>query len=176
MAKINQGAPSRALLAHAEKDQWRNFFPLKFDARRSGARPGAALMRTARYYFSRSLCMTLTNLSRHARSFGLAASILVSFGLATTASYAASPGDAAPSVKISYVDLDISTDHGLKTLYGRIEDAASQVCPHLISGDFSSVRNQVVSSCRDAAIARAVEQINNPRLSALHANRKSAVG
>lgn len=121
--------------------------------------------------------MTFTYLRRHVRSAALAASILVSGGLAMTASvaYAASDDAAAPSMKVSYADLDISTDHGLKALYGRIQTAATQVCPHLVSGDFSAARNQVVNSCRDAAIARAVEQINNPRLSALYAVRKSAV-
>jgi UrcA family protein len=122
--------------------------------------------------------MTITNLRRHARSVGLAASILVGGGLAMTASvaYAASGDGAAPSMKVSYADLDISTDHGLKTLYGRIQTAADQVCPHLLDGDFNAARNQVVNSCRDAAIARAVEKINNSRLSALYASRKSAVG
>jgi UrcA family protein len=122
--------------------------------------------------------MTSTNASRHPRSVGLAVSILMSCGLAMTAAVAsaASPNEVAPSVKVSYADLDISNDHALKILYGRIQAAASQVCPDLISGDFNAARNRVVSTCRDAAIEHAVEQINNPRLSALRANRKSTVG
>jgi UrcA family protein len=122
--------------------------------------------------------MTLTNPTRHPRSVGLAASILMSCALAMTSAvaYAASANEVAPSVNVSYADLDISTDHALKVLYGRIQAAASQVCPGLISGDFNAARNQAVSTCRDAAIARAVEQINNSRLSALHANRKSSLG
>jgi UrcA family protein len=122
--------------------------------------------------------MTFKNLGRHARAFGLATSILVSGGLAMAASvaYAASDDAAAPSMKVSYADLDLSTDHGLKTLYGRIRTAATEVCPHLVGGDFNAARSQVVSACRDAAVARAVGQINNSRLSALYASRKSAVG
>jgi UrcA family protein len=121
--------------------------------------------------------MTFTYFKRHARALGLAASILAGGALAMTASvaYAASNDATAPSMKVSYADLDISTDHGLKTLYGRIQTAASEVCPHLIGGDFNAARSQVVNSCRDTAIARAVGRINNSRLSALYANRKSAV-
>jgi UrcA family protein len=122
--------------------------------------------------------MTLTNLSRNPRSVGLAASILLSCGLAMAApvAQAASPDDAAPSVKVSYADLDISTDRGLKTLYGRIQVAANQVCPQPLSSDFNSERKRIASDCREAAITRAVDQFHNPRLSTLHANRKSTVG
>jgi UrcA family protein len=68
------------------------------------------------------------------------------------------------------------TDRGLKVLYGRIQLAASRVCPQPLSGDLNVERKRIASDCREAAIARAVEQMNNPRLSMLHANRKSAVG
>jgi hypothetical protein len=40
---------------------------------------------------------------------------------------------------------------------------------------FRAARFRPVPDCRDAAIARTVERINNSRLSALHANRRSTL-
>ena len=86
-------------------------------------------------------------------------------GIANAATPA--PVDAVPSVAVSYSDLNIASAEGARTLYTRIAAAARQVCPLADARD----AEQVVSThaCRDAAIARAVHDINSPQLAALQA-------
>jgi UrcA family protein len=74
-------------------------------------------------------------------------------------------GDALPSKKVSYADLDISKPAGAKVLYGRIEAAAHQVCA--LSGYKDLGVMQRVNGCVDRAINNAVKQVDSPALSAL---------
>jgi UrcA family protein len=110
------------------------------------------------------------------RRFGKIASMILAgslFGVMTVgAATAATPNSEAPAVVVKYADLDISTDRDLHILYKRIVSAATEVCPQWLSGDLHSA--MIARSCREAAIGRAVQQINSPWLAALHANRNSA--
>jgi UrcA family protein len=100
-------------------------------------------------------------------SMWLAASLLVgTLGIA----HAGTPTpveDNVPSVAVSYGDLNIASAEGARTLYARIAAAARQVCPRLDVRDVEMTAS--VHSCREAAIARAVRDINDPRLAALQA-------
>jgi UrcA family protein len=75
--------------------------------------------------------------------------------------------DSVPSVVVRYQDLSLATDDGVKTLYRRIARAATQVCPEETRANLSV--HTVIEACRQQAIARAVQQIHNSRLAALHA-------
>jgi UrcA family protein len=82
---------------------------------------------------------------------------------------AASLDSDVPSVVVKYSDQSLATDEGVHALYRRITHAAEQVCPDASTRDLSRLVR--VSQCRDQAIARAIRQIGNSRLAALHAVR-----
>jgi UrcA family protein len=85
------------------------------------------------------------------------------------AASAASTADDVPTVVVKYSAQSLETDEGVHALYRRITLAAKQVCPE------PSIRNLGLSAraehCRNQAIAGAIQQIDNPRLAALHAVR-----
>jgi len=58
-------------------------------------------------------------------SAALGATLLIG---AATAAYAAAPALEAPSVRVSYHDLNLATEQGTLALYGRIVAAAQKVC------------------------------------------------
>ena len=110
---------------------------------------------------------TLTaNRTNKSRIAVLAACVLA--GLSGVAA-AATPADDVPAVVVRYGDLDLSTQEGVQTLYKRIASAARQVCP---AGDPRTLaRFDYGRTCRAAAIARAVGNVHNSQLAALHAGR-----
>ncbi len=79
---------------------------------------------------------------------------------------AASVDGDAPSVVVKYTEQSLATDEGVHALYRRITYAAKRVCPDT-SRDLA--RQVKVEQCRNEAVARAVRQIDNSRLAALHA-------
>lgn len=74
-----------------------------------------------------------------------------------------------PSRTVKYTQQSLASDGGVRDLYRRITRAASEVCPDVSIRDLGVKR--VVQQCRNAAIARAISQIDNPRLAALYAVR-----
>jgi len=95
--------------------------------------------------------------------------IAVSLLTACSALSAASAAtvDEVPSVIVKYGDLNLGTDAGVHTLYGRLVRAADRVCRVEFNGDLHT--RQRTLECREAAIARAVSAVGNPRLVALRA-------
>jgi UrcA family protein len=93
--------------------------------------------------------------------------VLVGCLLAGTvgAAQAATSDDAVPTVVVRYGDLDLSTTEGAAVLYQRISVAARQVCPPEYSRAVSQIGKN--RACREAAIERAVNAVNNPRLAAM---------
>lgn len=80
---------------------------------------------------------------------------------------AATTEDAAPSIAVHYDARSLETDAGAKAVYRRLVKAAEEVCPVANSG--SRLVSEVIVQCRQQAVARAVHQINNPRLAAISA-------
>ena len=80
---------------------------------------------------------------------------------------AATPGTDVPQIAVSYSDLDLSTAAGTHELYKRIADAAREVCPYPNARALAEF--EINHSCREAAIAKAVREINSPALVALRA-------
>jgi len=73
--------------------------------------------------------------------------------------------DEAPSVHVSYADLNLSSAAGAKALYQRINVAANEVCPK-DSRDLAL--KQLHLSCMQEAVAAAVRDVNSPQLSTLY--------
>jgi UrcA family protein len=83
----------------------------------------------------------------------------------------ASAGSDVHAVAVRYGDLDLSGEEGVRALYGRLEAAADRVCGPRSQRDLGVYR--LWRNCRDDALARAVTQIGNARLAALHGQRRT---
>lgn len=85
---------------------------------------------------------------------------------ASVTAQAAATADAPLSVRVSYRDLNLATEQGTQALYERIVSAARKVCP------ISDIRNlaefAAARACEAQAIARAVREVNSPRLAAIY--------
>jgi UrcA family protein len=88
--------------------------------------------------------------------------------MAVGAAGAAVPDSDVPSVVVKYSQETLASKVGVNDLYRRITFAARQVCPDAWTRDLAA---QVqVEACRNQAVARAIQQIDNPSLAALHAS------
>ena len=87
----------------------------------------------------------------------------ISAGAAARAETAIDP---APRVLVRYADLNLATTDGVARLYRRIVAAAQQVCPAAPSRELR--RAAVAEQCRVAVVSRAVQQVNDVHLSAIH--------
>jgi len=97
-----------------------------------------------------------------------AAALVLLGGLAgVMAAGAAAFDNDPPSIVVKYSDLTLATDSGVSQLYRRITAAARLVCPDAPIRDLGM--RQQVEACRNQAVTRAVRQIDNSRLAALHA-------
>jgi len=94
---------------------------------------------------------------------------IIAAGAASAASAASAAGldSDVPSIVVKYSEQSLATDEGAYALYRRITSAAEKVCPDLWDKNLS--RRARAKECRDEAVARAIRQIDNSRLAALHA-------
>lgn len=88
---------------------------------------------------------------------------ILAAALASTPAFAGDP--AAPSVKVEYSDLDLSTEKGRKTLDGRIKVAAKSLCPTpVVTGSRVPRKNicfeNAMKSVREQLAAKGVVGIN----------------
>ena len=93
---------------------------------------------------------------------------------ATVGTLPASAGPAygtVPTVHVRYDDLDLQSDAGTLSLYRRISQAARSVCPDADSRDLLARSRS--NQCQADAIARAVTDVNSPRLAQLVAAHSS---
>jgi UrcA family protein len=79
---------------------------------------------------------------------------------------AAAVSDDVPRLVVKFDPESLATDSGARALYRRLVNAAAQVCPDTTGSHLGS---SAVQHCRAQAVARAVHQIDNPRLAALSA-------
>lgn len=80
--------------------------------------------------------------------------------------------DDVPSISVSYADLDLASEQGTQALYKRIVSAASRVCAENQGPGLGFVA--AVRRCTSEAVARAVSDVNSPKLAevqAAHARR-----
>ena len=99
---------------------------------------------------------------RSALALLLAAS---SFALVVPA-FAADPPN--PSITVRYSDLNLTTEDGAKALYQRIARAARTVCDEALPPR-DSLRISHWSQCYQDSVARAVDQVNSAKLTAMYA-------
>lgn len=80
----------------------------------------------------------------------------------------ASAGSPDPSLRrtVSFADLDINHPAGAAVLYQRIRAAAREVCRPTSERDLAVA--ELARSCVQDAIARAVNEVNAPKLSQYH--------
>ena len=76
--------------------------------------------------------------------------------------HAAEAGDDVPKAAVSYKDLNLNTDDGVKVLYKRIQRAANQVCGNVDGRELK--RMSVKQACVERAVADAVAAVNTPML------------
>jgi UrcA family protein len=92
----------------------------------------------------------------------------VSIGvLAGSTAFADDYGSETRSVRVLFPDLNLATEHGTKTLFMRLQNAAQDVCGDTFDTPYIDVRVQV-ERCQQTAIESAVEQINQPLLISLY--------
>jgi UrcA family protein len=92
--------------------------------------------------------------------------------MAAGAAGAAAPDSDVLRVVVKFDDLTLGTDSGVDQLYRRIVSAAKQVCPDGTMRDLGA--HLRAEQCRKQAVARAIQQIDNPRLAMLHAVRSKS--
>lgn len=84
--------------------------------------------------------------------------------------------NSAPTITVSYAELDINKPRGLEVLYSRIQRAAKVVCG-MDRSPQELARGRHAKACYKTAVDDAVRQINRPTLTALHrAKTRSALG
>lgn len=87
---------------------------------------------------------------------------------------AADAPDSDPVKKtVTYADLNLASRQGIERLYRRIVSAAHDVCDD--SGDRSMVAQILAARCTRDAINHAVTAVNQPALTALHAQKSGQV-
>jgi len=91
---------------------------------------------------------------------------LLAAGLCGALSAGAAPSDIqdVPRVTVRYGDLDLTTEVGARKLYRRLVAAAGVVCPYPGQRDLGAAI--AAHACRDAAVERAVHEINRATLAA----------
>jgi UrcA family protein len=87
----------------------------------------------------------------------------VGLGLAGVAG--AQTSDQVPKLVLHYSPASLSTEGGVRHLYGLLVSAAEQVCVQPVG----KIPNSAVIACRKQAVADAVAQIHNSRLAELSA-------
>ena len=83
---------------------------------------------------------------------------------ATTAVSAGAADTASNSVKVRYHEAQLATYHGAYLLYARIDRAAQEVCDD--TRDFAL--RAAFAACERSAIADAVAEVDNTRLTAVY--------
>jgi UrcA family protein len=96
----------------------------------------------------------------------VAASVLA-FGCAAMGGrvQAGEPAQSHTSI-VNYGELNLDTEQGAKVLYARLRSAARNVCSSFETRNL--IEKKYWQGCFDKAVACAVAQINNTRVTALH--------
>ncbi len=110
----------------------------------------------------------------HFLSRTLVLGLLAGLSLGAQAGEARHAGSANRAVVVSYADLDLTSTAGASTLYARLESAASKACGHEPTASLWELnRMAAYEACYEHALAKAVNQVDNDTLHALHAERRT---
>lgn len=90
--------------------------------------------------------------------------------VATVASVPASFAE-APSITVSYADLNLAKPEGSQVLYQRLVEAARKLCPE--AGYVTELRqNREAQRCVADTVERTLKQIKNPQLAQIAARQR----
>ena len=93
---------------------------------------------------------------------------LLAFGGVAIRVQAAEPAQSYTTI-VRYGDLNLDSDQGAKVLYARISSGAGSVCSSLEGRDLRDLAERKLwQGCFDKAVAGAVGQVNQARVTALH--------
>jgi UrcA family protein len=98
--------------------------------------------------------------------FGMIAGCLLGSLSAGMASAAGT--DDVPSVVVKYDPQSLASEAGARALYQRLERVAQHVCPEASGRNLQTL--DAARLCEKQALARAVHQINSPRLAEVYAS------
>ena len=93
-------------------------------------------------------------------ALGAVAALLLGFAMIPVAG--AASADEPPTVTVRYDAQSLETETGARAIYEKIASAARRVCVENSPHDLQAFHEAYL--CRQAVIARAVEQIHHPRL------------
>ena len=105
------------------------------------------------------------------KSRTLTTAMAIALGAGLVASAVAAPSHVYEelSIKVSYDDLNIDNDKGVRTLYRRLKDASAEVCGY---SRYSAKRPRFASAesklCYEKTLSKAVQQVRSEKLSKLH--------
>ena len=106
---------------------------------------------------------------RTVRGFSLSALVaLTALAVPSDPAYAGSQDD-PPSVTVDYGDLNLANNTGVEALYRRLSIATRVVCEKFDQRPLA--RRAKWHQCYEGALSAVVLDVNDPRLSALHASR-----
>jgi UrcA family protein len=108
---------------------------------------------------------TRNNARKIQLTLGMIGGCLFSAAMSQTA--AAAQPESVPTVVVKYNAVSLTTEPGVRALYRRLEAAARSVCPADSNRDLTSTT--VAKQCRETAVDRAVQQINNVHLAEMRA-------
>lgn len=91
---------------------------------------------------------------------------IATFGMTALPAHA---NEAPPSVRISYADLDLSTNEGQRTLYRRVAQAARAVC--LNADPRALSQTSAARRCQNTAIAQALRDVKQSVFAAANVQR-----
>jgi UrcA family protein len=124
-------------------------------------------------------CTKIADIETHewlqeTKMFTTARNDLVAFAatLATGATLLCAPARAGPvdpeipTVAVRYVDLDLTNDAGVRTLYRRLQIAARRVCGSFESHEIGRATQR--RACYNQALSAAVAKVDVEMLSVLH--------
>jgi UrcA family protein len=94
----------------------------------------------------------------------------IACGIVLTTPATADHKDGEPLTKVvSYADLNLKSEPGARTLYGRLRMAAAQVCAPFRGASLRERTNW--RECFNPALARSVAEVDAPMLTAYHLSR-----
>ncbi len=94
--------------------------------------------------------------------------LMILCGAVGAATAGAATADDVPRVVVKYDPGTLSDEAGARALYHRIVRAAAAVCP--VENPQDLYQAELGRECREQSIARAVHQINSPRLAEVYSS------
>ena len=100
---------------------------------------------------------------------------VVALGFAAASQSAFAQSDDTVSVKVSFADLNPSTDAGAKVMLRRIRNAANSICGPAPTNPIDRMMGPY-DTCIKETVSQAVSQLNSPLVTALYSGKTKSAG